>query len=85
VPTNWKPEQPVPAPQLTPDEMAALNDLTTVWLSASFPRRRAEKFAKEGIDPSLAAIVKVDEKVWVASRTTTTARSGNSIMWPGVR
>jgi cytochrome c2 len=63
VPTNWKPEQPVPAPQLTPDEMAALNDLTTVWLSASFPRRRAEKFAKEGIDPNLAAIVKVDEKV----------------------
>ena len=33
--------------------MLALNDLTTVWLSASFPRKRAESYATErhsGID-----------------------------------
>lgn len=63
VPANWKPEQPVPAPELTADEMQALNDLTTVWLSASFPRRRAETYAKEGIPESLGATIKVDEKV----------------------
>jgi cytochrome c551/c552/cbb3-type cytochrome oxidase cytochrome c subunit len=63
VPTDWKPEAPVPAAELTADDKAALNDLTTVWLSASFPRLRAERFAKEGIDPGLASSVKVDERV----------------------
>ena len=69
VPTDWKPEQPVPPPQLSADETAALNDLTTVWLSASFPKRRAEKFAKEGIDQNLAGVVKVDEKVLLGGFT----------------
>jgi hypothetical protein len=65
VPANWQPEVPAPTGQLSPDERAALNDLTTVWLSASFPRRRAERFAKEGIEERLAATVKVDERVLV--------------------
>lgn len=63
VPTDWKPEVAIPATELTADDRAALNDLTTVWLSASFPRLRAERFAKEGIDPGLASSVKVDERV----------------------
>jgi cytochrome c2 len=62
VPTDWKPETPTPS-QLTPDDLQALNDLTTVWLSANFPRKRAEQYAKEGIDENLANVVKVDEKV----------------------
>jgi hypothetical protein len=65
VPANWQPEVPVPTGELSADERAALNDLTTVWLSASFPRRRAERFAREGIDERLAATVKVDEQVLV--------------------
>ena len=65
VPANWQPEVSAPTGQFSPDERAALNDLTTVWLSASFPRRRAERFAKEGIDERLAATVKVDEQVLV--------------------
>src|SRR4029079_19110341 len=67
VPTDWKPEQTTPAADLSPDEMLALNDLTTVWLSASFPRKRAEKYAAEGIPESMAATVKVDEKVLVGN------------------
>jgi cytochrome c551/c552 len=63
VPANWQPEVPVPTGELSPDEKAALNELTTVWLSASFPRRRAERFARDGIDERLAATVKVDEQV----------------------
>ncbi len=65
VPADWQPEVEVPAGELTADEKAALNDLTTVWLSASFPRRRAERFAKEGIDEELRATVKVDEQILV--------------------
>jgi cytochrome c2 len=64
VPTDWKPAAS-PGAELTPDEMAALNDLTVVWLSASFPRLRAEKIAREGIRPELASNVKVDERVLV--------------------
>jgi cytochrome c551/c552 len=65
VPADWQPEVEVPAGELSPDERAALNDLTTVWLSASFPRRRAERFAKDGIDERLAATVKVDEQILI--------------------
>ena len=64
VPTDWKPETSA-TPELSADEMLALNDLTTVWLSASFPRLRAERFAKQGIDPSMASSVKVDERVLI--------------------
>jgi cytochrome c551/c552 len=66
VPTDWKPEAATTA-DLTADEKAALNDLTTVWLSASFPRLRAERFAKEGIPVELASTVKVDEKMLVGN------------------
>jgi cytochrome c2 len=65
VPAEWQPEVPVPRGELSPDEKSALNDLTTVWLSASFPRRRAERFAKDGIDERLATTVKVDEQILV--------------------
>ena len=66
VPADWQPEVQVPArEELSTDEQAALNDLTAVWLSASFPRRRAERFATEGIPERLAGTVKVDEKVLV--------------------
>ncbi|MEX2309254.1 MAG: PDZ domain-containing protein [Pirellulales bacterium] len=65
VPPDWKPEVEVPSRELSAEEEQALNDLTTVWLSATFPRRRAEQFAREGIPERLAATVKVDEKVLV--------------------
>jgi hypothetical protein len=65
VPTDWRPEAAAPTDELSADERAALNDLTTVWLSANFPRLRAERFAKEGIDQSLASSVKVDERVLI--------------------
>jgi hypothetical protein len=65
VPTDWKPEQTTPAADLTEEETLALNDLTTVWLSASFPRKRAETYATKGIPESMAGTVKVDEKVLV--------------------
>ncbi len=65
VPTDWKPEITSAGPDLSADELQALNDLTTVWLSASFPKLRAEKYAKEGIAPELASSVKVDERVLI--------------------
>jgi mono/diheme cytochrome c family protein len=58
VPADWQPPE---VPPFTPKEQAALHQLTTVWLSASFPRRRAERFAREGIPEQLAATVKTDE------------------------
>jgi len=65
VPTDWQPETEALGRELSAEEEAALNDLTTVWLSASFPRKRAERFAREGIPERLANTVKVDEKVLV--------------------
>ncbi len=65
VPTDWKPESPITSADLTNEEKAALNDLTTVWLSASFPRMRAENYAKNGIPAALESSVKVDEKILV--------------------
>jgi cytochrome c2 len=65
VPTDWQPEVAAPSRELSADEEAALADLTTVWLSASFPRRRAERYAREGIPERLAATVKVDEQVLI--------------------
>jgi cytochrome c2 len=65
VPADWQTEVAVPSDVLSPEEEAALRDLTTVWLSASFPRRRAEKYAVEGIPERIAATVKVDEQVLI--------------------
>jgi cytochrome c2 len=64
VPTDWKPEA-MPAVELTPDELAALNDLTVTWLSASFPRLRAKTIARDGIPAANASSAKVDERVLV--------------------
>jgi cytochrome c551/c552 len=66
VPTDWKPEQAVQTQEMTAGEKQDLNDLTTVWLSASFPRRRAMDFAKDGIPARLEGAIKVDEKVLLA-------------------
>jgi hypothetical protein len=63
VPADWQPEAPVPPRELSAEERQALNDLTAVWLSASFPRRRAAEFAVNGIPENLAASIKVDEKI----------------------
>jgi cytochrome c551/c552 len=65
VPTDWQPEAPAPTGALSANHQAALTDLTAVWLSASFPRRRAERFAAEGIPERLAASIKGDEQVLV--------------------
>lgn len=65
VPTDWRPEQ-TPASELTANEKQDLNELTTVWLSASFPHRRAVDFAKTGIPDALAGAIKIDEKVLLA-------------------
>ncbi len=67
VPADWKPQEPAPPSELTPDEKQALNDLTAVWLSASFPHRRAEEYATNGIPQKLANTVKVDEKTLLGS------------------
>lgn len=64
-PANWQPQNVPARNELTADEAAALNQLTTVWLSASFPRRRAEDYAKNGIPERLAATVKVDEQTLI--------------------
>jgi cytochrome c551/c552 len=67
VPADWKPEATPPSRQLSADEAQALQELTTVWLSASFPKRRAERFAEQGIPDQLATTVKVDERVLVGA------------------
>ena len=85
VPTDWKPEQTVPAAELTDDEKLALNDLTTVWLSASFPRRRAETFAKDGIPEGLAGSVKVDEKVLLGRYSDEHDRARRQLEYVGRR
>jgi cytochrome c2 len=74
VPTDWQPEAGAPSRELSAEEEAALTDLTTVWLSASFPRRRAERFAKEGIPERLAASVKVDEQMLVGMTSANRAQ-----------
>lgn len=61
VPADWQPES-IPGQELSADELSALEDLTAVWLSASFPRRRAEQYARDGIPERLAATVKIDEQ-----------------------
>src|SRR5207344_28660 len=42
-------------------EERALEDLTAVWLSASFPKKLAAEYAKDGIPEQLKSTVKVDE------------------------
>ncbi len=64
VPYDWKP-QDIPTETLTEDEKAALKDLTTEWLSASFSRTRAEGYANDGIPAAQAASLKGDERVLV--------------------
>jgi cytochrome c2 len=62
VPPEWMPTDVPSSRDLTTEEEKALEDLTAVWLSASFPRRRAEQYAREGIPERLSATVKVDER-----------------------
>ncbi|MEX2093325.1 MAG: PDZ domain-containing protein [Pirellulales bacterium] len=62
VPADWQPTSAPAGPELTADEERALEDLTAVWLSASFPKRLAATYAKEGIPDRLAGSVKVDER-----------------------
>ncbi|MGD9636252.1 MAG: hypothetical protein AB7U97_23420, partial [Pirellulales bacterium] len=49
-------------PELTAAEERALEDLTAVWLSASFPKRLAAEYARTGIPDRLANTVKADER-----------------------
>lgn len=85
VPSDWKPEVDVPSAEMTAAEKAALNDLTTVWLSASFPRLRAERFAKEGIDRGLASSVKVDERVMLGPFQNDEDRARRQLEYVGRR
>ncbi len=62
MPADWQPTDAPAGPELTAEEERALEDLTAVWLSASFPKRLAATYAKEGIPDRLAATVKVDEQ-----------------------
>lgn len=78
VPANWQPEAPIPSGELSPEDAQALEDLTTVWLSASFPKRRAEAFAKDGIPYDLGTTVKVDEQVLVKEPTPAEVQAGAS-------
>jgi cytochrome c2 len=65
VKADWEPEVAAPSRELTVDEERALEEMTAVWLSASFPKRRAAEYARDGIPARLAATVKVDEQVLV--------------------
>jgi cytochrome c2/predicted nucleic acid-binding Zn-ribbon protein len=66
VPPDWQPEAPVPSRErMTTEEERALEDLTAVWLSASFPKKKAAEYARTGIPEQFAATVKVDEKTLV--------------------
>ncbi len=85
VPTDWRPEVTVETPELSAGEKAALNDLTTVWLSASFPRLRAERFAKEGIDQNLASSVKVDERMLIGPFQDENDRAQRQLEYVGRR
>jgi cytochrome c2 len=85
VPTDWKPEQVAPPGDLSQEEMLALNDLTTVWLSASFPRRRAEAFAKDGIPETLSGTIKVDERVLLGSFKDENDRARRQLEYVGRR
>jgi cytochrome c2 len=62
VPPEWMPTNVPASRELTADEERALEDLTAVWLSASFPKRRAQQYAREGIPNELAGTVKPDER-----------------------
>jgi cytochrome c551/c552 len=62
VPADWQPTNAPAGPELTADEERALEDLTAVWLSASFPKRLAAIYARDGIPSRLANTVKVDER-----------------------
>ncbi|MCC7474549.1 MAG: c-type cytochrome [Pirellulales bacterium] len=85
VPTDWKPETPAPPVELSADERAALQDLTAVWLTASFPRLRAERFAKDGIDPRLATSLKVDERVLIGPYRDENDRAQRQLDYVGRR
>jgi cytochrome c551/c552 len=66
VPANWQPEATVPSRErMTAEEEKAAEDLTAVWLSASFPKKLAAQYAHDGIPERLADTVKVDEKTLV--------------------
>jgi cytochrome c2 len=70
VPTDWQPTD-VPSQVLSAKDKAALQDLTAVWLSASFPKKRAEVYARDGIPESMASRVKADEKLLVLAAKPT--------------
>jgi hypothetical protein len=55
----------VPVGQLSAEELASLEALTAEWLSASYPRRRATKYATEGIPVAQGENIKGDEAVLV--------------------
>lgn len=85
VPTDWRPETASPSPELSADEKQALNDLTTVWLAASFPRLRAERFAKEGIPERLAATTKIDERILLGPYTNPNDWAQRQLQYVGRR
>jgi cytochrome c551/c552 len=74
VPTDWRPNAPA-GPELTADEERALEDLTAVWLSASFPKRLAATYAREGIPDRLAGSVKIDERGLLEQNMTAANRT----------
>ena len=60
VPSDWQPTD-VPSRELTADDEAVLQQLTAEWLSAVYPKRRADRYAVEGIPQNQAAGIKGDE------------------------
>ena len=56
---------------MTSEEERALKDLTTVWLSASFPKKwRPRSMRRKAFRSNSAATVKVDEKMLVGEFKT---------------
>jgi cytochrome c2 len=74
VPTDWQPNAPA-GPELTAEEERALEDLTAVWLTASFPKRLAATYAHEGIPDRLAGSVKTDERGLLQQNMTAANRT----------
>ncbi len=66
VPAEWQPTN-IPARDLSPADIAAVDDLAMEWLSSSFSRRKARKYLAEGIPAELGGGLKGDESLLVVT------------------
>ena len=87
VPADWQPEN-VPRRELSADDEQALEELTAIWLTPSFPQEaRREVRSRRHSRPSYAKTVKADERELLAGHDDArpTARSSSSSTSPAAR